>query len=358
MKFHGSGCIFGQFARDSTFTKYGGLQRKRGHVYLWDFLFGLQNGRKEKTEKKNYDAVQKDLESYPDVFADMVNVLVYEGRQVLKPENLWPAATESLYKGMKQKLKRQMEDVAKYDMLDGKKRILYLIANQSRTDRKMILRKKGYEGGAYREQYDGKVQDLCPVMELVLYWGRGHWGGAMSLREMFADRSMDPQAWEYIDDGRLHVFEMCHLPPHVRQRFTSDMRFVAEYLADEESLESMEQEVWHLEALLDFLGELSGDGRYQKLMESLSRDKELKEENRKGGWKMCKLMDKYWEGGRREGLSQGISQGISEGISQGVRALIVNCRDLKVGFDETAERVKSSFQLEDSEVQSNMRLYW
>ena len=34
----------------------------------------------------------------------------------------------------------------------------------------MIFRKAGYVGSAYREQYDGKVKDVYPVVEIVLYW--------------------------------------------------------------------------------------------------------------------------------------------------------------------------------------------
>ncbi|MDE7254118.1 MAG: hypothetical protein K2O32_14425, partial [Acetatifactor sp.] len=39
-------------------------------------------------------------------------------------------------------------------------------------------------------------------------------------------------------------------------------------------------------------------------------------------------------------------------------ALINVCRDVKLSFEETAERVRSGFHLEDAEVQENMRLYW
>lgn len=36
----------------------------------------------------------------------------------------------------------------------------------------MLLRKAGYTGGAYREQYEKKMKDTYPVIEFILYWGK------------------------------------------------------------------------------------------------------------------------------------------------------------------------------------------
>lgn len=46
------------------------------------------------------DLTAKELESKPDVFADIINALIYEGEQVLLPELLQAAPTETLYAGM------------------------------------------------------------------------------------------------------------------------------------------------------------------------------------------------------------------------------------------------------------------
>ena len=34
------------------------------------------------------DKVEKLLEDYPDVFADIINVLIYDGKQVISPKQL------------------------------------------------------------------------------------------------------------------------------------------------------------------------------------------------------------------------------------------------------------------------------
>ena len=45
------------------------------------------------------DLVSKQLENYPDVFADIVNALVYDGKGVVLETELVSAPTETLYKG-------------------------------------------------------------------------------------------------------------------------------------------------------------------------------------------------------------------------------------------------------------------
>lgn len=57
-------------------------------------------------------------------------------------------------------MRSQLGDVAKYEMDDGKIRAMYLFANQTKPDSGMLLRKAGYTGGVYREQYDRLLRTL------------------------------------------------------------------------------------------------------------------------------------------------------------------------------------------------------
>lgn len=61
---------------------------------------------------------------------------------------------------------------------------------------------------------------------------------------------------------------------------------------------------------------------------------------------VCELFDQYERKGR------------GEGIRKGIQVLIQTCRDMKLSFTETAERVKKGFQLDETELQENMKLYW
>lgn len=292
-------------------------------------------------QRESKDVTQKNLEGFPDVAADILNVFIHGGRQVVAAECLYPAPTETEYAPPGKALKTQLEDISKYEMCDGKIRAQYLLANQTGMDGGMLLRKAGYIGAVYREQYEGKMADRFPVISLVLYWGSGHWRKPRSIRDLFRNTDLPPELWDLVDDLRLHVFEMRNLTLEIRELFTSDMRLVTDYLADGNSFRS-DRPVIHKEALIRLLRALGGDKNVDdtgRILEEMN----VKEEDE---ITMCELFDQYTRRGRKEG------------IKTGIKALISTCRELGVSFDETAARVKKNFSLGDEETQKNMQLYW
>lgn len=59
------------------------------------------------------DITEKTLEAYNDVFADIVNVLAFQGEQVLHPKELTDALPRSFYKA-DGKIREQERDASKY----------------------------------------------------------------------------------------------------------------------------------------------------------------------------------------------------------------------------------------------------
>lgn len=57
------------------------------------------------------DVAEKTLESYNDVFADIVNVLIFKGKCKIKPDELTNAIARSQYK-LGSKIRDQERDVA------------------------------------------------------------------------------------------------------------------------------------------------------------------------------------------------------------------------------------------------------
>ena len=98
------------------------------------------------------DIAEKTLESYNDVFADLINVTIFNGRQIIIPESLADAISSSQYK-FDQKLHEQIRDVAKYWNGENNIRLVFLgIENQTKIDKDMPLRVMEYDGAAYRNQ--------------------------------------------------------------------------------------------------------------------------------------------------------------------------------------------------------------
>ncbi len=264
-----------------------------------------------KTKEKK-DTVEKEFVSFTDIAADVINVLLYEGEEITQEASLHPAPTESIYQGSK-KLRSQYEDLCKYELSGGKVKIMYLIANQSRTDGKMLLRKAGYVGGVYREQYEGKMQDSFPVIEFILYWGSPRWKGSRELGRLFRKRQIPEKTWKYIDELKLHVFEMKHLPEETRKLFQSDMRIVVDYFAEGERYRS-DRKIRHKAALIKMIKVLSGEMDTEDI-ERWMEEQGIREED---DLTVCELFDQYVRQGRKEGISIGRAEGITAGKAEGI----------------------------------------
>ena len=60
------------------------------------------------------DITEKSLESYDDVFSDIINCLLFDGRQLVREDELSDAAPLSAYKDLDGRMHEQERDVAKY----------------------------------------------------------------------------------------------------------------------------------------------------------------------------------------------------------------------------------------------------
>ena len=155
------------------------------------------------------DLAAKQFERSPEVFADIVNALIFEGKQVVFPKDLQPAPTESLYQAADGALRSQYNDVSKYEMKQGRIVVQYTLENQSGPDYRIVLRKAGYEGAIYRQQYDG--DEAYPVITLVLYWGDRVWNTDVDLYHFFRKKRIHGMVRKYIDNVRVHVYPMKRL---------------------------------------------------------------------------------------------------------------------------------------------------
>ncbi|MCM1091763.1 MAG: hypothetical protein NC413_13035, partial [Muribaculum sp.] len=122
--------------------------------------------------------------------------------------------------------------------------------------------------------------------------------------------------WRHVDDIKLHVWEMRHFPPEIRELFTSDMRIVLDYLAEGEGYRS-DRPVVHKEALVKMLRVLSGDNDVTDT-EKILQEMDIREEDE---ITMCELFDQYirkgHQEGRREGREEGIRIFILDNIEEG-----------------------------------------
>lgn len=241
------------------------------------------------------DAAEKLLEAYNDVFADIVNVLLFGGREVLKPGELTDMASRSVYRADGE-LHEMERDVAKRWKKENIRIACIGLENQTESDPDMPLRVLAYDGAEYRTEM--KTKDRYPVITLVLYFGyKRHWSGPKRLLECF---DVPEEFREYVNDYKLNLFEIAYLKPEQVKLFRSDFRIVADYFTQMRANRGYEPEpveFQHVQETLQLLHALTKDGRY----EAAYNDFKMREAPKN----MCEVLDRI--------ENQGIAKGKVEG---------------------------------------------
>lgn len=131
------------------------------------------------------DVTEKILESFNDVFADIVNVLLFNGEEVVKPDELIAQAPRTAYKA-DGKIREIERDVAKRWVKQNIRIACVGMENQTAPDPDMPLRVIGYDGAEYRSELNGEQKDCYPVITMVLYFGHEkHWDKPLTLSGCF-----------------------------------------------------------------------------------------------------------------------------------------------------------------------------
>lgn len=214
------------------------------------------------------DISEKILEDYNDVFADIVNVLVFEGKEVIQAQTLSESLVHSQYKADDRKLHELERDVTKRWKVHNIEFAVIGIENQTAVDKTMPFRVIGYDGAEYRKQIlDKKRKQFAPVITIVLYFGTDHWDEPKSILE-----SVDvPEGLEeFVNDYKFKVFEISWLTDEQLAMFRSDFGVVARFFVnkrrDPEHAADDKTIVKHVDEVLKLLSVMTGDRRYEEIL--------------------------------------------------------------------------------------------
>lgn len=265
------------------------------------------------------DIKEKRLESYNDVFVDIINNIVCDGKQVLKEEDLEAEPTEAIAK-IRGRYRQGNRDVHKVDKWKNHYRLFCNLENQTKVDNTMPERTMGYDYAGYEEQvrhimeknriakrsaYAKRIHDeqkLAPVLSAVLYFGR-KWTGPRRLHDML---EFPPDAEEVlrklVPDYPLNLVEVGNLSPEVRQRLTSDFRLIVEFVACRNKPRELDKlladnqfVIKHPEEFFELLHEITSDRRYEEVKKALTQ------EEKEGGITMCEGLDRLEKKGEKRG---------------------------------------------------------
>ena len=218
---------------------------------------------------KEKDISEKTLEDCNDVFADIVNNVIFGGRKVVQPEALTNATVTSQMK-LDGKLHEQERDVAKY-WNDRKIRLCLLgLENMTQMEHDMVLRVFSYDGASYREQVNDRIsarrvgqkpRPVYPAITVVLYFGQNHWTAPRSLRECM-QVELPPELTALVPDYQLHIVELAHMTPEQVEAFQSDFFLPVFYLNNPGSTPPADRVIRHVDETMKLMTAITGKPNY------------------------------------------------------------------------------------------------
>lgn len=255
------------------------------------------------------DISEKILVDYNDVFADIINVCVYDGEEVVKPDDLENTSVHAQYKAEDDKLHEEERDVAKYWKKENIEIAMYGIENQVKIDKNMPFRMIGYDGASYRGQLLHKRKSVVPVLSFVLYFGiERRWKQYKSIKECV---TVPDGLEEYVNDYKVHIIEVAWLTDEQLAMFKSDFGIVANFFVQKRKNKNYKpddpREIQHVDAVLKLLSVMTGDRNYELALSAINREREV--EN------MCEVAQRLIREGREEGRKEGRQEGIHSSVN-------------------------------------------
>lgn len=228
---------------------------------------------------------------------------------------------------------------------------IYGIENQTSVERYMPLRIAGDEGASYRSQYSllnpksgsSEMVNPVPVVTLILYFGtKEHWNQPKTLRLLM---QIPDGLEDYINDCRIHVFEIAWLTDEEINRFHSDFRIMANFFAQKrrhaDYVPNDKTKIVHVDGVLKLLSAMTGDHRYEEI---------LADPSKKEVHAMCDVAERLVNKGKAEGRAEGKAEGIAEGrnntvyefVSNGLISPEVGAKELQISVEQLKQKMKES----------------
>ena len=293
------------------------------------------------------DTLTKEYLSQNDVFADAFNFYLYEGRKVIRPEDLVEQDPTEI--GFVRKFEKTFENQKYRDALklctvrhskdatlvllglEGQANIHYAMpvrhylydalnyASQVENARKRHRNTKDIEGNEYISGFS-KEDKLIPVITLCICFDKDIWDAPRSLYDMFDH--VEPEFRKYIDDYKLNLITPHEVPDFTK--FTSELGLVLE------SIHNADNKTEFYELLKSRPEYSNMDISTVDMINEFTNSKISTKGAVGGKVNMCKAIQELIQDGRNEGIKEGIKEGINEGEDMLARLIVL----LTPGSDE------------------------
>ena len=285
------------------------------------------------------DILEKKLFMFNDVFADFLNGIIFNGRQVVEESELFDLSGWSHYKADDSRHRYQDRDVVK---LWKKKNVvisLIGIENQDVPDKDMVFRVLSYDGASYKTQLAKKDEDkrkhlkdkknteiveigkenekdIFPVITFVVYYGEEEWKYETTLKKRL---KIGDGLDEFVSDYKINLIDLKKFTEDDINKFKKDFKLLADYLANGSNHTSESTELNHPEEICELILKLTGE------------IVTIPEESEEGGKSMEKFFEPMFERAEARGVEKGenclaklISLLLSEGKNDAVKDALEN----------------------------------
>ena len=250
------------------------------------------------------DITEKALEDYNDVFADIVNVLLFDGADYVRQEELTEGSPYSNYTE-NGKIRNQERDIYKYWNNSRIRLAAIGFENETAEESDMPLRVMSYDAAGYRAQISNGSDRRYPVVSLVLYYGyKKKWSKAKTLYDRL---EVPDKLKRYVFDYGMNLFQIAYLDDATVAKFKSDFRFVADYFVQMRKTGryiAPDEKIVHVQEMLSLMSALTDDSRFTDVYEGIKGKERVS---------MCTVLDEI----ETRGIEKGIKKGIEKGIEQG-----------------------------------------
>ncbi len=286
------------------------------------------------------DTATKTLESHEPVFADILNVLLFNGESVISADELSPADKESQYK-VSGEIRSQQRDVSKFWHNTHINLAFIGIENQVDPDKLMPLRVINYDGSVYRSQYtaaEEKTDKTCyPVITLVIYFGKREWTYGKNLHSCL---NIPDALLPFVNDYKMNFYSIKDMQPEQIQKFKSDFRLIAEFfyaLNNGIEYHPTNQVLEYPEETLDMISVFSDDERFRNEYNAITVDK-------KGEITMCEIYDKILMEGEAKGRAEGRLAVLAELVKKGIITIMQAAEQEKMTVEEFSKKTGLAVQ--------------
>ena len=146
-------------------------------------------------------------------FADICNYAFFQGKQIIKPEELVSRENDVSTLIGKEALPmetKRYRDIVRKASINGEYMIIG-VEHQSTLDKNMIIRILNYDAQLYINQVESG-KEVRPVGSFVFYTGDKEWTYPKSLKESL---KVSPEMEDYINDWKLPVLELQKMDPQI-----------------------------------------------------------------------------------------------------------------------------------------------